>query len=321
MFNNAISFILPNNQNIFLSHFVKKELTCEPFYETEATSGLDDYKIKKQTYYGPEFRFQVRDVLVDTQTGIVFIDHLSPKAILESSNILAIEVGDYIRRRRQREVEIGIWTSLSSRSYAHWLLQDFPGFIRYMELNREAKVAIASKPPSYVNDSLKLLEITPSKKSEILRAEYFEFIGAQYAVALPSLRDLKTLKDFQQERIKTVEGEGIPSKIYISRRKSNRPLKDEILVHDIMTSKGFAIVYLEDMDWESQIQLFSNAEFIIGTHGAGLANIVWCQNSPKVIEIYDPNFQQESLMMLGKKLNISYSRITADEFLKSNWSV
>jgi len=35
-----------------------------------------------------------------------------------------------------------------------------------------------------------------------------------------------------------------------------------------------------------QIELFSNADVVIGTHGAGLANILFCKPNTKVIEIF-----------------------------------
>ena len=81
-----------------------------------------------------------------------------------------------------------------------------------------------------------------------------------------------------------------PKKIYIDRSdsKSNtahlRSLINESEIKDFLKKKDFTLVRLEDLSFEDQIQYFNNAEYIIGLHGAGFANLTFCKNNTKVIE-------------------------------------
>ena len=59
------------------------------------------------------------------------------------------------------------------------------------------------------------------------------------------------------------------------------------------------------MTFLDQINLFSEAEIVIGLHGAGLSNHLFCQPKTKVIEIklsYIGNMYKN----LGKQLNLNY---------------
>ena len=74
-------------------------------------------------------------------------------------------------------------------------------------------------------------------------------------------------------------------KVYIA-RKSNRPryiVNQEELINAL--PPDFQAVYLEDYSVKEQIELVSEANVVIGPHGAGLAYTVFCQPGALVIEI------------------------------------
>jgi hypothetical protein len=79
-----------------------------------------------------------------------------------------------------------------------------------------------------------------------------------------------------------------------SRRVSNGPGVEELL-----RKSGFEIHVMEDLTVAQQIDLFRHAAFVIGVHGAALANLVFCPPGTKVIELapdcgYRPFFAQIS---------------------------
>ena len=74
-----------------------------------------------------------------------------------------------------------------------------------------------------------------------------------------------------------------------------------------------------------QINIFNNANVIIGPHGAGFANLVFCKNSTKVIELRPknhPNKVFESISSINKlnhkliKLKHIKNNKKGDMFLK-----
>jgi capsular polysaccharide biosynthesis protein len=52
----------------------------------------------------------------------------------------------------------------------------------------------------------------------------------------------------------------------------------------LLAQEGFETVFLERMAIEDQISLFRDAEFVIGAHGAGLTNLLFCAPGTKVLE-------------------------------------
>ncbi|WBO60058.1 MULTISPECIES: DUF563 domain-containing protein [unclassified Acidocella] len=76
-------------------------------------------------------------------------------------------------------------------------------------------------------------------------------------------------------------------KIYISRRDStNRILENERLVEEALKGRGFEIFTLTELTVAEQISLFQSAETIVAPHGAGLTNIIFCNEGTKILEIH-----------------------------------
>jgi capsular polysaccharide biosynthesis protein len=98
------------------------------------------------------------------------------------------------------------------------------------------------------------------------------------------------------------------------RRK--RTFKDPIFVETEAKAKyGLETFFLEDLSQFDQITLFKSAEVIVGIHGAGLTNILWCKANTRVFEIFALNeiaMQQKGLTMyakLAETLNLDYQPV------------
>ena len=57
---------------------------------------------------------------------------------------------------------------------------------------------------------------------------------------------------------------------------------------------------------KKQIETFANARIVVGIHGAGIANILWCQQGTKVVEIFHPKFAHVCYPILANHLNMDY---------------
>ena len=56
-------------------------------------------------------------------------------------------------------------------------------------------------------------------------------------------------------------------------------ISNQIEVKKILKKNNFDYIQLSKIDWYKQIYIFNNAKTIIGLHGAGLANLVFCKKS------------------------------------------
>ena len=117
-------------------------------------------------------------------------------------------------------------------------------------------------------------------------------------------------------------------KIFIDR--SDSKLKHCKLINNneiklYLKAKGFKILKLSNLDFKDQINIFNTAKVIIGPHGAGFANLVFCKNSTKVIELKPknhPNRVYERISCINKlnhkiiKLKHIKNNKKGDMFLK-----
>lgn len=53
-------------------------------------------------------------------------------------------------------------------------------------------------------------------------------------------------------------------------------------------SLGFQRYFLEDMSMLEQVQLFYHADTVVGPHGSGLVNLLYCKPGTRVVEIGTP---------------------------------
>ncbi|WP_322923962.1 glycosyltransferase family 61 protein [Paenibacillus campi] len=79
--------------------------------------------------------------------------------------------------------------------------------------------------------------------------------------------------------------------IYIARGNApNRKVNNEAEVIQYLMGVHFKIIYMEQYSVQEQANIFYNAEVIIAPHGAGLANLVFCRQETKVLEIFQPMY-------------------------------
>ena len=71
----------------------------------------------------------------------------------------------------------------------------------------------------------------------------------------------------------------------IDRKGPTRKIHNVEQVKALLARYDFETVYLEGMKVAEQIMLFQSAEFVIGVHGAGLANLLFCEPGTNVIEL------------------------------------
>ena len=83
-----------------------------------------------------------------------------------------------------------------------------------------------------------------------------------------------------------------------------------------LLSKGFKIVKLHRISFVKQIKFFHNAKFIIGHHGAGFANIIFCKPKTNIIEMKSKHTGY-LYQNLSKTNNLKYTPIIGNVVGKS----
>ena len=76
---------------------------------------------------------------------------------------------------------------------------------------------------------------------------------------------------------------------------------------------GFSIIRLENYSIDEQINIFMNAKFIIGVHGAGLTNIIFSKPGTNVIEIIPKSYFIDCFLVAASRLGLNYHRFYEDD--------
>jgi hypothetical protein len=76
----------------------------------------------------------------------------------------------------------------------------------------------------------------------------------------------------------------------------------------------FEIVRCEDLSFETQVTIFSEASVIVGAHGSGLANLIFAPPNAKIVELMGPRFNRDRLvspifMNLASILSQNFARV------------
>jgi len=112
------------------------------------------------------------------------------------------------------------------------------------------------------------------------------------------------------------------SKVFISRKDSSgRGILNEDEIFKLFEPLGFVRYELSKMTLEQQVLLFQNAEVVVGEHGAGFTNIVFCKPKTIVIELFQA-LVDTCFWWLSRALNLQYFPIKTfdmDTSYVANW--
>ena len=86
-------------------------------------------------------------------------------------------------------------------------------------------------------------------------------------------------------------------------------MTNEEILKPVLEAEGFKIITCEDMSLAEQVATFAEAQYVIGPHGAGLMNTMFCPASCRVVEISAP-CNNLCFWFLCRQLGLRYQRWT-----------
>ena len=100
-------------------------------------------------------------------------------------------------------------------------------------------------------------------------------------------------------------------KIFINRKdgKTMRFINNENEVEEFLKQKNFHSLTLSNYSFLEQIKIFNNAEYIVGLHGAGFANTVFCKPKTKILEL-KAETAGDAIKNLVEKNDLTYNHLS-----------
>lgn len=177
--------------------------------------------------------------------------------------------------------------SNASNNYYHFLLD----CIARLHLVQKAGIELQDidfihLPKPISDNAWSLLRQLGIEESKCIWAEPKTGIQADvlYATTHPGLylNYPRWVIDFWRTNIRCEVGEP-RRRIYLPRPQGRRKVANEAELFPILQRYGFEILNMEEID--NQPQLFHDAAAIVTSHGAALANLVFCQPGTQVLEL------------------------------------
>lgn len=185
-------------------------------------------------------------------------------------------------------------------NYTHWT-QEFLVLLEGIQFYTNTTgidpiIVIQDDFPDYVIQSLKHLGINEENirivsdsnillKRAVIPSKRRHYSSKINGIFMRDTRPFKWLRKKATEKISDDSTE-YSSRIFISRedaRTRHITNRDDVL--NEISDMGFQKYVLSELSYEEQVKLFSQAEFIIGSHGSGLINGTY-SNNVKIIEMY-----------------------------------
>jgi capsular polysaccharide biosynthesis protein len=107
-------------------------------------------------------------------------------------------------------------------------------------------------------------------------------------------------------------------RIYVSRSQSSRKIVNEAEILQILTKYNFEVIHCEKMSLAEQIKIFSEAEIILGPHGAGMYNQIFCHSGTSIIEIYNKEYWHHSSRIISSFMGHKHWHIFGEN-VSSDW--
>jgi hypothetical protein len=311
-----------------LSQFVKKEI-CGPIQ-----MDMKPFPIASSedtTYPNPKipsvFVATIENANALGDNGLIIVkenfivkDFLWDWSPIKKGNFESIEGNLSKSSLAYRDETIAVVTQEGHNNYYHWVTEILPKIILLQKEKISYDYLYLPKLKPFMRDSLKILGIPDN---EIIEAESYTYVKAKQIIIPSSVSKScyspKWVLDSLREKfLKNLAPDNqYGDKIFISRSKANyRRFENEDALFEILHAKGFKKYFLEDLSFEEQIKLFNNAKIVFAAHGAGITNIIWCQQNVKIFEIFQEH-EDDTFWYISQVMGFNHNCIKTVDFKKN----
>ncbi|GAB3794245.1 hypothetical protein GCM10028819_07330 [Spirosoma humi] len=120
----------------------------------------------------------------------------------------------------------------------------------------------------------------------------------------PDPADIFALKELVEAKL-TIKRTN-RSRIYVS-RSTRRKVVNEAALLKLLEKYDFTIIDDKPRSVAEQVEIYKNASFIMGPHGASFTNIIWCEPRTHLFELFPANMIVDHFAYLSQVMDMRYS--------------
>lgn len=278
----------------------------------------------------PTYILKIPNGIVQSKYGEVLIDNTYIEEMIWKENWGTIK--DIKKHDTNKVIKIpgrvAVITQFAFYNYFHWLTEILARLALLELQGIEYDWLYVPQDSKYMKTSLELWGIdnqkiiSPCNDSVIMADEIIlpsltanlSFKNALFAAYThPEL--LKYVRNkLLSSAIKKYSHITFPSKIFISRKDAPiRKIINEDEIFNELKPYGFVRYELSKLSVQEQIILFHNAELIVSPQGTSTANIIFCDQTTKIIELFQ-GLNDCTFWYISQFLNLNYTPLATTDF-------
>ncbi|MDC0864840.1 glycosyltransferase family 61 protein [Rickettsiaceae bacterium] len=214
-----------------------------------------------------------------------------------------------------------------SKNYFHWLVENLPRLLLTDNIDDSVPILLEEGLPQQFYDALNIMNLKKRKIIYLKKNAAYKVKKLYYPSSLSIVHDNYGKPLYNKDSIYSDDGilylrnnvlkslslekQQKKRRIFISRKNSDyRQLINTTQVEELLISRGFEILFPENLSFISQVKLFAQAEIIIGQSGAGMTNFVFADPKCRIIMMVS-NAPSTNLYLFGNLasalgMNIEY---------------
>lgn len=202
-------------------------------------------------------------------------------------------------------------------NYFNWTLRYASRIALFQAMPPSCRLVAPAPVKRYVRETLDFLGV-PEARIDFLEAPTtFERLTLMAPMALGRYELSPLITTTLRGHPRVVElPRGPRRRLYIPRRNVRmRRVMNEAAVEAALVALGFEIFDNAEHSVRDQAHAFRDAEMVVGPHGAGIANIVYCDAGTPVIEVVPEGYDQgvTSYRSLADLFGLPYTQLFARE--------
>jgi capsular polysaccharide biosynthesis protein len=181
------------------------------------------------------------------------------------------------------------------QNYYHWICDVLPRLQNKL-WDDDVRFLLPRSLSEWQIDTLRIIGLQPSRfeycdARRPVRVEELLHLGPVIMTGNTESASICSVRDSIVTSLHPKADEsGSRRRIYISRKNAaHRRIVNEQELIALLTLLDFEVIQTERLSFREQVAVFSQAEIIVGAHGAGFTNMLWSPRNTACFEIFEPD--------------------------------
>jgi Glycosyltransferase 61 len=259
--------------------------------------------------------YRVRDVTLDASLMLLMRGRTplrETRYLVSDDEYAATQIKPYPLVHHDPAEHFIIGSNRAWHNYYHWLIQAVPAIDWALRQGGHLKVTLVLPPlRRWQEETLALLGcqdvarliLHPSGTYHFPSAEFSDFLGER----MPGLVAPAAMATFRRLSNSVPWPRDTADAIYVARTDAqDRAMENESELIGMLERQGVRIIVPGTLSIAEQIAAFRAARLVIGPHGAGLSNIVFCQPRSLVYEMLPRFYPNAAFNRIAQMADLNY---------------